>query len=83
MNWRAEVPAIQLPHRFAPDPGPDPRLPYQSVACDQPECRRPSFGHPTRCELHRHRGGNVLADEVAALIGPTNAARQSEERGPR
>lgn len=75
MSWRQDV--FGPDRRFDMDYGAD--GPWQSVACDQPDCRRPSFDHPTRCELHRHRDTSVLPLDVAALIGPSNVWARGEK----
>lgn len=75
-DWRTDV--FGPERRFDMDYGASGL--YQSVACDQLGCRRSSYGHPTRCELHRHRDAPVLPPDVAALIGQSNTWARQEER---
>jgi hypothetical protein len=82
VNWRAEVPVIQRPHLFAPDPGP--LGPEYGTRCPFPDCPATGFSRSDSpgiwCVLHHPRHGQALPPEVARLIGPTNQAAQSDAK---
>lgn len=68
------------PRLFELDSGP--AGPWQSARCAEEGCTHISWTG-LYCELCRPRHEyDVLPSDVAQWIGPSNAARQKEERGP-